>query len=178
MLDVSAIRLLVSDIDGVLTDGTLLYGTDNLESKAFDIKDGLGLRLATWAGFPVAWLSGRRSDAVTRRADELGVRLYEGVANKDAGLRQVATDHGVELTEIAYVGDDLNDLPALALAGLPIAVADAVPEVKAAAAYVTSAPGGHGALREVVELLLRGQGRWGAAKAIYLEHLLGAKTGQ
>ena len=75
MLDVSPIRLLVSDVDGVLTDGAITYGSDNQESKTFNIKDGLGLRLATWAGLPVAWLSGRRSDAVTRRAAELGVRL-------------------------------------------------------------------------------------------------------
>jgi 3-deoxy-D-manno-octulosonate 8-phosphate phosphatase (KDO 8-P phosphatase) len=178
MLDVSPIRLLVSDVDGVLTDGTIVYGSENLESKGFNIKDGLGLRLATWAGLPVAWLSGRRSDAVTRRAAELGVRLYEGISDKDAGLRAVAVDHGVALAEIAYVGDDLNDLPALALAGLPIAVADAVPEVKTAAAYITGALGGHGALREVVELILRGQGRWDAGMAVYFQHLRGAKAGQ
>jgi 3-deoxy-D-manno-octulosonate 8-phosphate phosphatase (KDO 8-P phosphatase) len=178
MLDVTDIRLLVSDVDGVLTDGTISYGTGNLEEKAFNIKDGLGLRLATWAEFPVAWLSGRRSDAVTRRAAELGVRLYDGVSDKNAGLRQVAAEHGVHLAQIAYVGDDLNDLPALALAGLPIAVADAVPEVKEAARYITGALGGHGAIREVVELLLRGQGRWEAAKAIYFAHLQGATAGQ
>ena len=93
-------------------------------------------------------------------------------------LRQVAGDHGVALTEIAYVGDDLNDLPALLLAGLPIAVADAVLEVKAASAYITTAAGGAGALREVVELILRGQGRWEEAVTVYFSHLRGAKAGQ
>ncbi len=178
MPDISPIRLLVSDVDGVLTNGAITYGSGDLESKTFNIKDGLGLRLATWAGLPVAWLSGRRSDAVTRRAAELGVRLYEGIADKDAGLRQVADDHGVTLAEIAYVGDDLNDLPALLLAGLPIAVADAVPEVQAVAAHITAAPGGAGALREVVEMILRGQNRWDDAVAVYLGHLRGATAGQ
>jgi 3-deoxy-D-manno-octulosonate 8-phosphate phosphatase (KDO 8-P phosphatase) len=172
------IKLLVSDVDGVLTDGSIIYGSDNFESKMFSVKDGAGIKLAGWCDLPMAWLSGRTSDAVVRRAAELNVHLYQGIKDKAVGLRQVAADHGVSLEEIAYVGDDLNDLPAMRLAGLPIAVADAVPEVRMAAKYVTTIIGGYGAIREVVEYILKGQGRWDQAVDTYLQHLRGARVGQ
>jgi YrbI family 3-deoxy-D-manno-octulosonate 8-phosphate phosphatase len=175
---INRIRLLVTDVDGVLTDGAVIYGTGQVELKAFNIKDGLGIRLATWGGLPVLWLTGRSSEVLTRRAAELGAEVVQGASDKDARLRAVARDHGVALDEIAYVADDLNDLPALRLVGLPIAVADAVPEVHALAAYTTAASGGRGAVREVIELILRGQGRWDAAMETYLTRIRGAHAGQ
>ena len=167
----AAITLLVCDVDGVLTDGTVIYGDGQQEYKAFNIKDGLAMRLAGWNGLPVVWLTGRSSEAVERRAAELAVQVVQGAADKEAGLRAIAGERGLALSEIAYIGDDLNDLPALRLAGLPIAVADAAPEVRALAAYITRQPGGHGAVREAIELILHGQGRWEAAVENFLAHV-------
>jgi len=164
----SAVKLLACDVDGVLTDGSICYGTANAEIKAFNIKDGLGMKLAGWAGLPVVWLTGRVSDAVTHRAVELNVQVFNSVDDKGSGLKAIARSRGVELEEIAYLGDDLNDLPAMRLAGFPVAVADAVPEVIAAAAYVTTNPGGHGAIREVIEMILKAQNRWDAAVEMYV----------
>lgn len=174
----AGIRMLACDVDGVLTDGTITYGSGNLELKSFNIKDGLAIKLAVWSGLPVYWLTGRSSDAVVRRAAELDVQLVQGATDKDAGLRQLARDTGIDLAEIAYIGDDLNDLPALRLAGLPIAVADAAPEVIAAAAWVTRVPGGRGAVREAIEAILEGQGRWENAIDIYLARLGAGKSAQ
>ncbi|MHB9025500.1 MAG: KdsC family phosphatase [Armatimonadota bacterium] len=111
------------------------------------------------------------SDAVARLAAELNVRVFQGCTDKEAGLRQVSEELHLTLDSFAYIGDDLDDLPALQQVGLPIAVADAVPEVIEVAGYITKNPGGHGAVREVVEYLLRGQGRWDAAVQTYLEHI-------
>lgn len=168
-----SIKLLVCDVDGVLTDGTVLYGSGGVELKAFNIKDGLAMRLAAWNDLPVIWLTGRTSEAVARRAAELDVQVCQGAANKDAGLRQLARERGVELQDIAYIGDDLNDVPALRLAGLPVTVADAVAEVKQLAAYITQAPGGRGAIREIIEVILRGQHRWDAAVETYIQRICG-----
>jgi 3-deoxy-D-manno-octulosonate 8-phosphate phosphatase (KDO 8-P phosphatase) len=173
-----SIKVLVCDIDGVLTDGTIIYGDTQLELKAFNIKDGLGMRLAAWNDFPIVWLTGRTSAAVARRGEELGVQVFQGASNKDSGLRAIARERGITLQEIAYIGDDLNDIPALRLAGLPLAVADAVAEVRALAAVVTQATGGHGAIREVIEMILRGQGRWEAAVEVFLARSCAGHAGQ
>jgi len=172
------IKLLACDVDGVLTDGTIIYGNGAVELKAFNIKDGLAMKLAGWNALPVVWITGRCSEAVARRAAELDVHVQQGAGDKDAGLRAVADIHGLSLDEIAYVGDDLNDLPALRIAGLPVAVADAVPEVIATAAYVTTAPGGHGAIREVITAILKAQGRWDEAVEVYLARMREAAVGQ
>jgi 3-deoxy-D-manno-octulosonate 8-phosphate phosphatase (KDO 8-P phosphatase) len=172
------IKLLACDVDGVLTDGNIVYGSGSQEFKAFNIQDGLGIKLAGWNGLPVVWITGRSSDAVERRAAELDVKIFQGAKDKEVGIRTAAEVFGVPLEEIAYVSDDLNDLPALKLVGLPIAVANAAPEVKALAAYVTEARGGTGAVREAIELILRGQGRWEAAIETYLSRLHVARVGQ
>ena len=174
----AGVKLLVCDVDGVLTDSSIIYGSGNMEMKVFNIKDGLAMKLAGWSNLPIVWLTGRSSDAVTRRAADLDIQVYQGAADKDAGLRLLARDMGLSLREIAYIGDDLNDIPALRLAGLPIAVADAVPEVRELASYITQAPGGHGAIRETIELILRGQNRWEAAIQLYLTRLSGGKPPQ
>jgi 3-deoxy-D-manno-octulosonate 8-phosphate phosphatase (KDO 8-P phosphatase) len=159
------VRLLGLDVDGVLTDNAVFIGpVDGLpvEFKRFDIQDGLGLILLRTAGLPVVWLSGRSSEATTLRAAELRVDelLQVPGPRKLAALDELLIRRGIAWEEVAFVGDDLADLPVLRRVGLPIAVANAVADVKAVAKYVTCASGGHGAVREVVELLLRSRGEW------------------
>jgi 3-deoxy-D-manno-octulosonate 8-phosphate phosphatase (KDO 8-P phosphatase) len=159
------VRLLGLDVDGVLTDNGVFIGPVGgvrVELKRFDIQDGLGLILLRTAGLPVVWLSGRSSEATTLRAEELRVEelLQVPGPRKLAAFEELLTRRGIGWDEVAFVGDDLADLPVLRRVGLPIAVANAVADVKAVAKYVTRASGGHGAVREVVELLLRGRGEW------------------
>ena len=166
------VRLLGLDVDGVLTDNGVFIGPvagQRVELKRFDIQDGLGLILLRNAGLPVVWLSGRASEATALRAAELRVEelLQVPGPRKAAALGELLQRRGVAWNEVAFVGDDLADLPVLRKVGLPIAVANAVSEVTAVAAYVTEAPGGHGAVREVVEALLRGRGEWADTLARY-----------
>lgn len=166
------VRLLACDIDGTLTDGGISYGSDGAEMRRFHIHDGLGIVVAAFVGLRIAWISGRRSPVVERRARDLGVTLLqEEVHDKEAALAQMALRAGVGPDETAYVGDDLNDLPALRLAEVGLAPADAVPEVRAAAHVVLSRPGGNGAVREAIELILRTRGIWDAALEAYLASL-------
>lgn len=156
------IRLLVLDVDGVLTDGRLYFDAKGEALKVFHVRDGHGIKMAQRAGIEVALLSGRRSDAAYHRARELGInRFHEGLRDKVAVLEEIMAAMGIEAAQVAMVGDDLVDLPILGRAGLAVAVADAVPEVLAAAHWVTSLPGGHGAVRQVCDLLLKAQGKWG-----------------
>jgi 3-deoxy-D-manno-octulosonate 8-phosphate phosphatase (KDO 8-P phosphatase) len=159
------VRLLGLDVDGVLTDNGVYIGPvagDRVELKRFDIQDGLGLILLRTAGLPVVWVSGRSSEATTLRAAELRVEelLQVPGPRKAAAFGEMLKRRGIGWDEVAFVGDDLADLPVLRRVGLPIAVANAVAEVKQVAAYVTHATGGHGAVREVVETLLRARGEW------------------
>jgi 3-deoxy-D-manno-octulosonate 8-phosphate phosphatase (KDO 8-P phosphatase) len=149
------IRLLVLDVDGVLTDGRLWFGPEGEALKAFHVRDGVGIKAVLGAGVEVGIISGRRSAAVERRAAELGLRhVRQGVDNKADALRALAAAVGVSADATACVGDDTPDLPMMALVALPIAVADAHPDVLAAARHVTRAAGGAGAVREVCDLLL------------------------
>jgi YrbI family 3-deoxy-D-manno-octulosonate 8-phosphate phosphatase len=162
------IRLLLLDVDGVLTDGSLWFDDEGREWKRFHVRDGQGLRLWREAGGRVALVSSRRSPAVDRRAAELRLDgVFQGVDAKLDVVRQLSVDWNCPLDEIAYLGDDLVDLPPIRAVGLGAAVADAVPEVRAAAHYVTTAAGGSGAVRELIELLLRRTGRWDAALQPY-----------
>lgn len=172
------IKLLVSDVDGVLTDGTITYGAEILELKSFSTRDGLGIKLAGWAGLPMILLTGRKSAAVTRRGEELGVAVMQGAGDKAASLREISAYYAIPLAEIGYIGDDLNDLPALRIAGVPIAVADAVAEVRMVAQHVTHAVGGKGAIREVIEEILQAQGKWDTAVEIYLSKIVGSGNPQ
>jgi 3-deoxy-D-manno-octulosonate 8-phosphate phosphatase (KDO 8-P phosphatase) len=165
------IRLLALDVDGVLTDNGIFVGPVDgqpVELKRFDIQDGLGQVLMRTAGIPVVWVSGRHSEATTVRARELRVDevLQVGGPEKLDALGALLARRGIAWEDAAFVGDDLADLPVLRRVGLPVAVANAVEEVKAVAKYVTQARGGHGAVREVVEVLLKASGRW----AELLEH--------
>ncbi len=159
------IRLLVLDVDGVLTDNGIWIGPvagERVELKRFDIQDGLGLVLLRTAGIPVAWLSGRHSAATELRARELDVEelLQVPGPRKLEAMEALLERREIGWPEVAYAGDDLADLLVLRRVGLPIAVANAVAEVRAVASYVTRAPGGHGAVREIVEALLKARGVW------------------
>lgn len=155
------IRLAVFDVDGVLTDGGIHYDAQGIEHKRFDVRDGLGIKLLRDAGIEVGLLSARSSRPVGVRADELGLRYVDqGCRDKAEGLRLMAQRAGVTLEQIAYTGDDWPDLPALAIAGLAIAVANADRQVRQRAHYCTTRAGGAGAAREVAELLLLAQGHY------------------
>ena len=156
-----AIELLVLDVDGVLTDGSIIYADDGVEVKAFHVRDGSGLKLWHQAGKRSALITGRSSPAVEVRAAELGVGFVtQGASAKLPAYRELLARAGARPEEVCYVGDDLPDLPPLRHCGLAVAVADACAEVRAEAHYVTRAPGGRGAVREAVELILRCQGHW------------------
>ena len=159
------IRLLGLDVDGVLTDNGVFLGLvdgEPVELKRFDIQDGLGLVLLRSAELPVIWLSGRHSQATATRARELKVEELLQVAGPEKlpAFAALLERRGIAWEEAAFVGDDLADLQVLRRVGLPIAVANAVAEVKAVASYVTRASGGHGAVREVAEALLKARGTW------------------
>lgn len=157
----SRIRLLILDVDGVLTDGVLVYGPSGEETKRFHVRDGLAMKAARQAGIEVAILSGRASAAVTRRMSELGiVEVHQGIADKASELRALLGRLGVKADQTAIMGDDLPDLTVMKMAGLALAPSDAAPEIKRAAAWVSRAPGGHGAVREAVEMLLRSRKAW------------------
>ena len=156
----AAVRLLVMDVDGVLTDGGIYYTERGDELKRFDVRDGQGLVLLRQAGVLTAVITRRRSEIVERRADELGIaEIHQGATDKRAVLQSLLTRRGVPASEAVYVGDDVGDLAAMHLVGLPIAVADAVPPVRRAAAYVTRSRPGHGAIREICDLILAAKGR-------------------
>jgi len=157
----SRIRLLVLDVDGVLTDGGLVYGASGEETKRFHVHDGLALVAARRAGLQVAVLSSRASAAVTRRMSELGVaEIHQGVTDKAQALEALRERLGLRAAEVAVMGDDLPDLPAMGCAGLALAPANAVAEVKRAAHWVARRRGGDGAVREAVEMLLKARRAW------------------
>jgi len=161
----SRVRLVGLDVDGVLTDNGIFVGPVDgrpVELKRFDIQDGIAHVLMRAAGIPVVWVSGRFSEATAVRARELPVDelLQVGGPDKLDAFGDLLARRGIGWDEAAFVGDDLADLQVLRRVGLPIAVANAVNEVKALASYVTRAPGGHGAVREVVEVLLKARGLW------------------
>jgi 3-deoxy-D-manno-octulosonate 8-phosphate phosphatase (KDO 8-P phosphatase) len=166
------IRLLLLDVDGVLTDGRIVYDGAGRELKFFDIKDGHGIKLLQRAGLEVGILSGRRSPALRLRAKELGIHLLrQKVLDKGKALEAILRKKRFRAEQICFVGDDLVDLPVLARVGLAVAVTDSVEDVKANAHYITHHPGGQGAVREVCDLILKAQGKWEAATQEYLRHL-------
>ena len=163
------VRLLVLDVDGVLTDGHLWFGNSGEELKAFDIQDGLGVKLLARGGIATAIITGRRSALVTRRAQELGIQhLLQGREDKQQALIELCADLGLNPAETAYMGDDLPDLGAIRAAGLGIAPANAHAFVAKHADLRTSRAGGHGAVREACELILASQGKLDALLESYL----------
>lgn len=167
-MGLEAIRAVVCDVDGVLTDGRILLGSGGIELKAFDAADGAGVRLLQRGGIAVALLTGRESEAVARRAAELDVEhVRQGAERKEAAFEELLAALGVSEAEACYIGDDFADVPVMRRCGYGVAVADARPEVRAAADFVTRAPGGRGAVRELAEHLLKAQGKWAAIVSHY-----------
>jgi 3-deoxy-D-manno-octulosonate 8-phosphate phosphatase (KDO 8-P phosphatase) len=161
----SKIRLVLMDVDGVLTDGKLynVPGPDGkmVETKGFDSQDGISLQWLARLGIPAGLISGRVSPATDERARQCKFKyVYQGHTEKIPIIEEILADAGVNPAEVAYIGDDLTDVVVMRRVGLSVATANARPEVKGIAHYVTSVPGGQGAVREVIELLLRAQGRW------------------
>lgn len=154
------VRALVTDVDGVLTDGGLYYAESGDELKRFDVRDGQGLVLLRDAGLLTAIVTRKQTTIVTRRARDLGIaEVQQNVTDKAAAITELLARHQLTPAAVCYVGDDVGDLPAMRLVGLPIAVADAVRDVRRAAAYVTRAGGGRGAIREVCDLILSARTR-------------------
>ena len=163
------IKLVLFDVDGVLTDGKLLLQADGSESKQFDIKDGTGIVLAQRAGLKVGFLSARVSPPTQHRAAQLGVTLvHQGVSSKIETYEHIVDELLLEDEAVAYMGDDIVDLPVLSRVGLAAAPADAAPDVRARVHWVSQAPGGCGAARELIELILRAQRAW---ESVLLEYL-------
>ncbi|PQO46398.1 KdsC family phosphatase [Blastopirellula marina] len=155
------VELLLTDVDGVLTDGGVILNNEGVESKQFHIRDGFGLRLWKQAGFKCGIVTGRNSQVVRLRAQELGIEIVrQGIQDKATVVEEILKQNNLQPAQLAYVGDDLIDLGTIRLAGLGIAVGDAVDEVKSAADYTTKALGGKGAIREVVELILKAKKVW------------------
>lgn len=164
-----AIRLLVLDVDGILTNGEIVYTSGGEEVKAFHIQDGLGIKLLQQNGIDVAIITGRRSPMVERRAAELGINdLIQGREDKLAALRVLCEQRGLSLGEVAYMGDDLPDLAAIRAAGLGVSVADAHPAVRDHAIFCTLRTGGRGAVRELADCLLQARGQYQAVLARFL----------
>jgi 3-deoxy-D-manno-octulosonate 8-phosphate phosphatase (KDO 8-P phosphatase) len=164
------IKLLLLDVDGVLTDGRIVVDNEGEEMKYFDARDGHGIRLLARAGIEVGLLTGRSSRVVTHRARDLGIRIvYQKVFNKVDVYQKIKRRKRLTDREVAYVGDDIVDLPVLRRVGLSIAVRDAWEGLKNKVDYVTEQKGGQGAVREVVEILLHAQGKWGEVTKIYYD---------
>lgn len=155
------LRLVLSDVDGVMTDGTVLLLPDGGEAKSFHIRDGLGIVLAHRAGLRTGLISGRASPSVARRAAEMKMAVVrQGVEDKRAAVAEILDEEGLKPQQLAYMGDDLADLPVMREVGLSAAPADAPFEVRSEAFMVTDARGGHGCLRELLEAILRARGDW------------------
>ncbi len=164
------IRLIALDVDGVLTDGRITYSSSGDEIKSFHVRDGHAVKLALRAGLVVAIITGRESPIVLRRAEELGIlRVYQGALDKMEALRELLADTGFDPVQIAYMGDDVVDLPVLRAVGFGCAPSDADPEVLARADLVTGASGGKGAVRELIRYILSAQGLWEEIMARYFD---------
>jgi 3-deoxy-D-manno-octulosonate 8-phosphate phosphatase (KDO 8-P phosphatase) len=162
------IRLIIFDVDGVMTDGRITIDDKKRESKSFDVRDGHGIKMLIRAGIKAAIVTGRRSKVVMHRAKELGIHhVYQGAVRKSEVVRLLLSEAGIEAQQAAFMGDDLVDIPALKAVGLAVAPADAVAEVIASAHVVTASPGGYGAVRELCEFIMKAQGLWEEVIAAY-----------
>jgi len=155
------IELILTDVDGVLTDGGIIYDNQGIESKQFNIRDGLGIKLWQRAGYKFGILTARTSHIVKLRSNELGIDIVrQGFEDKLPTALAIFEQMGLDAEQVCYIGDDLTDIPVIRTVGLGVAVADAAPEVLAAAKHTTRLTGGKGAVRELVELLLKAKNRW------------------
>lgn len=164
------IKLVIFDVDGVLTDGSLYIGDDGQEYKAFNSRDGHGMKMLQFSGVALAIITGRTSEVVRHRVADLGIEhVYQGRLDKLGAFQALLQDLGMEAAETAFVGDDVVDLPVMVRAGLAVAVQDAHPLVKEHAHWQTPSVGGRGAARDVCELIMRAQGTLESALARYLD---------
>ena len=163
-----AVKLVILDVDGVMTDGSIRLDDNAVETKRFHVRDGTGIKIWMRLGYQVAIITGREGNVVPLRARELGIaHVVQGSRDKAASLDEILRKLSLTAAQAAVLADDLPDLPMMRRAGYAMAVADAVEEVKAAAAFVTTRPGGHGAVREAVEHLLKARGRWQEAATLF-----------
>ena len=170
MADLTKIKLLLLDVDGVLTDGQIIIAPTGELCKQFNVADGLGISIAQRLGIKVGIITGRKGEIITRRAQELGITiLYMGISNKKQALEQILQQEKLTLAEVAYMGDDLNDLSVLQVVGLSAAPANAVVEVKERVQYICRRSGRQGAVRELLEQLLKAQGLWKKVIKEYLQ---------
>lgn len=161
MIDYSKLKLVVLDVDGTLTDGGIYYDSQGNEMKRFDVKDGLGIKLGMAAGLEFAIITGRVSPMVERRVKELGIQhLVQGAQKKAPALRELMASCGFEPDQVAYMGDDLNDLPAMKLVGICACPVDADDMIREMCAFVSECPGGHGAVRDFIQTALQARGQW------------------
>lgn len=150
------IKMIAMDVDGVLTDGSITYGTGDLEIKSFYVKDGQGITLARKERIEIAFITARISDALVKRAKDLGViEVHQGVVDKWNCMEKIIKRYDLSKEEILYIGDDIVDITVMKNVGFPVAVADAIDEVKEIAEYITKKPGGRGAVREVIDMVLK-----------------------
>lgn len=169
MANLNDIKMLVIDVDGVMTDGTIILDSNGNESKRFSIIDGHGIKMWHRAGLETAIISGRESGATLARAEQLSIkRVVQGQKKKLPAFEALLTETGLNASQVAYIGDDLLDIPLVVRAGLGVAVANAVQELKDAADLITNRPGGSGAVREVIEFILKDTGRWPKLMERYL----------
>ncbi|MBE9531682.1 MAG: HAD-IIIA family hydrolase [Proteobacteria bacterium] len=158
---IKRVKLLILDVDGILTDGSINYTDDGREFKSFDVKDGHGIKLLMRGGIDVALITARESNVVAIRAKDLGITdVFQGKKEKLSTFEDIVANKGLEVESVAYIGDDLIDLPVLRRVGLSASVSDAVSEVKEVVDYVTDKPGGRGAVRELTDMILKVQGLW------------------
>lgn len=172
-MDFKEIKMLISDVDGVWTDGSFYKGTDNIELKKFSVFDGVGVAMARAAKIKVALISGRYSSATEYRAKELGIEdVYNGSLNKLPAYEELKSKYKLDDSNMAYIGDDLIDLPVMDIVALPIAVSNAISDVKKIAAHITELSGGEGAFREAISWIISEQGRTKEVIQIMRERIL------
>lgn len=162
------IKMLILDVDGVMTDGSIVMDHEGHESKSFNVRDGHGLKMLQRYGISVAILTGRKSKVVEYRAKDLGIKdVYQGALNKKEVFEKILKKHNISTDKVVYIGDDIVDIPVLKMVGFSVAVADALDVVKKSVDYVTKNNGGHGAVREVCEMILKARGKWTEVAARY-----------
>ena len=161
------IKLIVLDVDGTLTDGTIYYDSDGTEMKAFNVKDGAVLKPLPKLGISVIFITGRESDATIKRAAELGINAIQGVSNKEVVLKEYIKKHRFNQKEILYIGDDINDYAAMKFCGFRACPSDAVNEIRNICDYISPLSGGRGAVRDIIEMILRNNNKWNDLLALY-----------
>ena len=155
------IKMLILDVDGVMTDGRIIMDDEGRQLKNFNVRDGHGLKIIQRYGIEVVILTGRKSEVVNHRAKDLGIKeIYQGALNKKEVFQKILQKHNLAADSVAYMGDDIIDIPVLRQVGFSAAVADAVDVVRKSVDYVTKNKGGHGAVRELCEMILQMQGKW------------------